>query len=272
MAAAEGSALTGVAWSAAPDAAPAGWTVITGTVEGTPANLGKGFGNKGGGYLCVSTGGAQASPGSVVTDVQVLSDRTPHPPRLHPRPRVPGVPSRRLPEKTGVREAAAGGRGRGGCDRAEGDREEQDAARVPQNRGMGPPEYLKIGYETPLNTPKWDVGPPKYLEIGSPMSIKRESPYDASGIYGLSAMDGVPFTLHPKFEAKLNSGTNALLADLSVKSLADIDREVTGSSGAAKRVIPLIISSPLINCGRLQYNYTFVVERTAAARLPPGVS
>ncbi|KAK2512025.1 hypothetical protein Q9966_016497 [Columba livia] len=137
MAAAEGSALTGVAWSAAPDAAPAGWTVITGTVEGTPANLGKGFGNKGGGFLCVSTGGAQASPGSVVTDVQVLSDRTPHPPRLHPRPRVPGVPSRRLPEKTGVREAAAGGRGRDGCDRAEGDREEQDPARVPQNRGNG---------------------------------------------------------------------------------------------------------------------------------------
>ncbi|PKK18310.1 multivesicular body subunit 12A [Columba livia] len=58
-------------------------------------------------------------------------------------------------------------------------------------------------------------------------------------------MDGVPFALHPKFEAKLNSGTNALVADLSVKSLADIDRE---------------------------YNYTFVVERTAAARLPPGVS
>ncbi|XP_064899963.1 multivesicular body subunit 12A isoform X4 [Columba livia] len=92
MAAAEGSALTGVAWSAAPDAAPAGWTVITGTVEGTPANLGKGFGNKGGGFLCVSTGGAQASPGSVVTDVQVLSDRTPHPPGYT---RVPEFPESR---------------------------------------------------------------------------------------------------------------------------------------------------------------------------------
>ncbi|XP_064899961.1 multivesicular body subunit 12A isoform X2 [Columba livia] len=91
MAAAEGSALTGVAWSAAPDAAPAGWT-ITGTVEGTPANLGKGFGNKGGGFLCVSTGGAQASPGSVVTDVQVLSDRTPHPPGYT---RVPEFPESR---------------------------------------------------------------------------------------------------------------------------------------------------------------------------------
>ncbi|NXJ86396.1 MB12A protein, partial [Trogon melanurus] len=68
--------LTGVGWAAAPDAAPAGWTVITATVEGAAAQLGKGFGHKGGGYLCVSTGGAQ---GSVVTDVQVLSERSPQP-------------------------------------------------------------------------------------------------------------------------------------------------------------------------------------------------
>ncbi|NXW08785.1 MB12A protein, partial [Fregetta grallaria] len=79
-------------------------------------------------------------------------------------------------------------------------------------------------------------------------SIKRasqhESLYDNSNIYGLSAMDGVPFTLHPKFESKLRSGSNAILADLNVKSLADIEKE---------------------------YNYAFVVERTAAARLPPSV-
>ncbi|KAF1403849.1 Multivesicular body subunit 12A, partial [Spheniscus magellanicus] len=58
------------------------------------------------------------------------------------------------------------------------------------------------------------------------------------------AMDGVPFTLHPKFESKLSSGSNAILADLNIKSLADIEEE---------------------------YNYAFVVERTAAARLPPSV-
>ncbi|KAF1421278.1 Multivesicular body subunit 12A, partial [Spheniscus humboldti] len=58
------------------------------------------------------------------------------------------------------------------------------------------------------------------------------------------AMDGVPFTLHPKFESKLSSGSNAILADLNIKSLADIEEE---------------------------YNYAFVIERTAAARLPPSV-
>ncbi|KFQ68889.1 Multivesicular body subunit 12A, partial [Phaethon lepturus] len=82
----------------------------------------------------------------------------------------------------------------------------------------------------------------------APCSIRRasqhESRYDTSSIYGLSAMDGVPFTLHPKFERKLSSGSNAILADLTVKSLADIEKE---------------------------YNYAFVVERTAAARLPPSI-
>ncbi|NWI69194.1 MB12A protein, partial [Todus mexicanus] len=84
--------LRGVALAAAPDAAPAGWTVISSTVEGAAANLGKGFGHKGGGFLCVSTGGAQAPPGSVVTDIQVLSDRSPQPAGYN---RVPEFPEPR---------------------------------------------------------------------------------------------------------------------------------------------------------------------------------
>ncbi|KQL59573.1 kinetochore-associated protein DSN1 [Amazona aestiva] len=93
---------------------------------------------------------------------------------------------------------------------------------------------------------------PYYTKAGAPAapcSIKRaasqhEALYDTSNIYGLSAMDGVPFTLHPKFDTRLSSGSNALLTDLNVKSLADIEAE---------------------------YNYAFVVEKTAAARLPPSV-
>ncbi|KFR04358.1 Multivesicular body subunit 12A, partial [Nipponia nippon] len=73
---------------------------------------------------------------------------------------------------------------------------------------------------------------------------QHESLYDTSNIYGLSAMDGVPFALHPRFESKLAPGSNAILSDLNVKSLADIEKE---------------------------YNYAFVVERTAAARLPPSI-
>ncbi|XP_010017053.1 PREDICTED: multivesicular body subunit 12A, partial [Nestor notabilis] len=89
---------------------------------------------------------------------------------------------------------------------------------------------------------------PDYGVPATRCSIKRaasqhEALYDTN-IYGLSAMDGVPFTLHPKFDTRLSSGSNALLTELNVKSLADIEAE---------------------------YNYAFVVERTAAARLPPSV-
>ncbi|XP_009959514.1 PREDICTED: multivesicular body subunit 12A, partial [Leptosomus discolor] len=85
---------------------------------------------------------------------------------------------------------------------------------------------------------------PPQQSPGARRSIKRASQHDATNTSSLSAMDGVPFTLHPRFESKLSWGSNAILADLNVKSLADIEEE---------------------------YNYAFVVERTAAARLPPGV-
>ncbi|XP_055649142.1 multivesicular body subunit 12A isoform X2 [Falco peregrinus] len=211
--------LTGVGWAAAPEAAPAGWTAITVTVEGAAANLGKGFGHKGGGYLCVSGGGAQAAPGPVVTDVQVLSDRSPQPTGYT---RAPEFPEPRI-----------------GVSRKK---------RV----------YVKLVPLDAAETAVFDIqlsskskALPHYMKIGSPAarcSIKRASQhpslYDTSNIYGLSAMDGVPFTLHPKFESRLISGTNVFLTDLNVKSLADIEKE---------------------------YNYAFVVERTAAARLPPSI-
>ncbi|XP_058419666.1 multivesicular body subunit 12A isoform X2 [Diceros bicornis minor] len=84
--------------------------------------------------------------------------------------------------------------------------------------------------------------------LGSRASTLRRSDsiYEASSLYGISAMDGVPFTLHPRFEGK-SCGPLAFsaFADLTIKSLADIEEE---------------------------YNYGFVVEKTAAARLPPSVS
>ncbi|XP_063175006.1 multivesicular body subunit 12A [Chroicocephalus ridibundus] len=263
MAAAE-TPLTGVAWAAAPEALPAGWTAITVTVEGAAANLGKGFGHKSGGYLCVSTGGGQAAAGPVVTDVVVLSDRSPQPPGYtrapeFPEPRTGISRKKRLYVKLSPVDAA--------------ETAVVDVQLSAKSKAL--PQYMKIGEmgnfaiwckkgpvlkRSPPPVPK-----PRSISAGlrhlslqasdsdqkSPparCSIKRaaqhEALYDASNVYGLSAMDGVPFTLHPKFESKLSSGSNAILADLNVKSLADIERE---------------------------YNYAFVVERTAAARLPPGV-
>ncbi|XP_075581273.1 multivesicular body subunit 12A [Pelecanus crispus] len=250
MAAAEQTPLTGVAWAAAPEAAPAGWTVITVTVEGAAANLGKGFGHKGGAYLCVSTGGAQAGP--VVTDVQVLSDRSPQPAGYtraaeFPEPRPAVSRKKRLYVKLLPPDAA--------------ETAVFDIKLSSKSKAL--PHYMKIGEmggfaiwckKGPVLKPSPPPIPKRQLSLQPPdsdqkspaarCSIKRASQHEPSNIYGLSAMDGVPFTLHPKFERKLSSGSNTILADLNVKSLADIEKE---------------------------YNYTFVVERTAAARLPPSI-
>ncbi|XP_074990431.1 multivesicular body subunit 12A [Calonectris borealis] len=264
MAAAEETPLTGVAWAAAPEAAPAGWTVITVTVEGAAANLGKGFGHKGGGYLCVSTGGAQAVPGPVVTDVQVLSDRSPQPAGYTRAPEFP-EPRNAVSRKKRVYVKLLP------LDTAE--TAVFDIKLSSKSKAL--PHYMKIGEmgsfaiwckkgpvlkpsPPPVPKPRTISAGLKQLSLQPPDSDHRspvarcstkrasqhESLYDTSNIYGLSAMDGVPFTLHPKFESKLSSGSNAIFADLNVKSLADIEKE---------------------------YNYAFVVERTAAARLPPSV-
>ncbi|XP_071583124.1 multivesicular body subunit 12A isoform X2 [Heliangelus exortis] len=275
MAAAE-APLSGVGWAATPEAAPAGWTPITVTVEGAAANLGKGFGQRSGGYICVKNrrraGGhrgeglvpvpvpvlsscpLQAAP--VVTDVQVLSDRSPQPPGYTRAPEFPEPRSRkkRLYIQVVPRAAAT---------TAVCDLKLSSKTKIL-------PHYMKIGEmgnfaiwckkgEVPKPSPP-PIPRPRTISTGmrqlllhppdpgSPLprcsiqgAPQHESP---STIYGLSAMDGVPFTLHPKFEPKLSPSAHALLADLTVKSFADIEKE---------------------------YNYAFVVERTAAARLPPGL-
>ncbi|KAK1342525.1 hypothetical protein QTO34_015290 [Cnephaeus nilssonii] len=100
----------------------------------------------------------------------------------------------------------------------------------------------------PITTSKGGLPEGTLSRLSSRASTLRRSDsiYEASNLYGISAMDGVPFTLHPRFEGK-SCGPLAFsaFADLTIKSLADIEEE---------------------------YNYGFVVEKTAAARLPPSVS
>uniref|UniRef100_A0A8C6WDD8 Multivesicular body subunit 12A n=1 Tax=Nannospalax galili TaxID=1026970 RepID=A0A8C6WDD8_NANGA len=107
-----------------------------------------------------------------------------------------------------------------------------------------------------LDPPSKNSLPERTLSrLGSRASTLRrnDSIYEASSLYGISAMDGVPFTLHPRFEGKNSCLALTLpvcqafsaFGDLTIKSLADIEKE---------------------------YSYGFVVEKTAAARLPPSVS
>lgn len=261
----EAAPLSGVGWAAGPESAPAGWSVITTSVEGSAANLGKGFGHKGG-YLCVSTA-APGSAGPVVTDVQVLSDRNPQPAGYSRAPEFPEPRSgvsrkKRLYVRLQPRGAA--------------ETAVFDIKLSGKSRAV--PQYMKIGEigsfaiwckkgalpqcsPPPVPKPRTVSLGLKQLSLadseqqapGKPVAQSgsrhasftlHNSADDGSSIYNLSAMDGVPFTLHPKFERSPKSDSSAILTDLTVKSLADIEKE---------------------------YNYTFVVERTAAARLPPSI-
>ncbi|XP_070683873.1 multivesicular body subunit 12A [Pempheris klunzingeri] len=67
-----------------------------------------------------------------------------------------------------------------------------------------------------------------------------------SSIQGITALDGVPFSLHPKFDIQANGTTqlNTQLNNIRIKSLQDIENE---------------------------YNYTFAVEESAAKRTRPSV-
>ncbi|XP_048145772.1 multivesicular body subunit 12A isoform X2 [Corvus hawaiiensis] len=123
-AAAAPAPLTGVGWAGGAEAVPPGWTAITVTAEGAPACLGKGFGHRGGGggwYLCFSRGGAQAAEGPVVTDVLVLSERSPQPPGYSRAPEFPesrgpvSVSRYRCPVPPVSRRRAGAGAGVGGC-------------------------------------------------------------------------------------------------------------------------------------------------------------
>ncbi|XP_029773050.1 multivesicular body subunit 12A isoform X1 [Suricata suricatta] len=118
---------------------------------------------------------------------------------------------------------------------------------VPKPRALSR-DMRGLSLDPPAQPGKGGLPERTLSRVGSRASTLRRSDsiYEASNLYGISAMDGVPFTLHPRFEGK-SCGPLAFsaFADLTIKSLADIEEE---------------------------YNYGFVVEKTAAARLPPSVS
>ncbi|XP_037674404.1 multivesicular body subunit 12A [Choloepus didactylus] len=267
--AADAGPLVGLAWSSASAPPPRGYSAVSCTVEGAPASFGKSFAQKSGYFLCLSVLDSLEDPQEkVVVDVQVLVDRSPLPPGfsavcdpLDPKASVSkkkrlcvklvplgaadkAVVDVRLSGKTKTVPGYLRVGDMGGfsiwCKKAQAPR---PAPRPPglsrdlQGLSLGPSDQPRGGsLERTLSRP------------GSRAhSLRRgDSIYEASSLYGISAMDGVPFALHPRFEGKSCSPLAfSLSADLNIKSLADIEEE---------------------------YNYGFVVEKTAAARLPPSIA
>nr|XP_048688131.1 multivesicular body subunit 12A isoform X1 [Caretta caretta] len=270
----EQSPLTGVAWASGASAAPAGWTAITSTLEGATASFGKGFGQKSGYVLCItSTVASETSPGNVVADVLILSEKTPLPTgylyiREFLEPKTSISKKKRICVKLVPLGAAdlvvfdimlSGKSKVVPCYMKIGEissfavwcKKGQllKPKPLPKPRNISPAMKGLSLETTDLDNKKTEFSSEKSLtRVGSKhVSMKRDdSIYDTSNLYGISAMDGVPFALHPKFESSITSGTDAfsIFTNLNIKSLADIEKE---------------------------YDYAFVVERTAAARLPPSI-
>ncbi|XP_055975787.1 multivesicular body subunit 12A isoform X1 [Sorex fumeus] len=263
--------LTGLVWSSASAAPPRGFSAISSTVEAAPAAFGRSFAQKPGYFLCLSALGNLENPQeNVVTEIRVLVDRSPLPPGFAPvcdpldskasiskkkrlcMKQVPlsaaetVVVDVRLSGKTktvpGYHRVGDMGGFAIWCKTAKAPRP------VPKPRALNK-EMQGLSLDTPsLPSSKASGQAPTLSRLSSRASTLRrnDSIYDASNLYGISAMDGVPFTLHPRFEGR-TCGSLAFsnFGNLTIKSLADIEEE---------------------------YNYGFVVEKTAAARLPPSVT
>ncbi|KAK7160973.1 hypothetical protein R3I94_003827 [Phoxinus phoxinus] len=269
--------ITAVAWASNSTTCPSHFNLIGQTEDGGSANFIRGFAMKSGYFLCYTK---DLSGGMVVADVLLKSDKESIPPGYcyipeYLEPKASVTKKKRIcvqivpvgsvamvvldlkltaKNKTMVQQYTCLGDMNGfvvWCLKG------QFSSPAPQAKprsvsldlrslsldGPGPP--LPLTPSNPHNIP------PKVSRRRSKLDMSKptEGVYDSgnhSNIYGITAMDGVPFTLHPKFEAQSNTKVSVItLSDIRIKSVQDIENE---------------------------YNYTFAVEEQAAKRLRPSVS
>lgn len=266
--------ITALAWASNSSTCPSHFSLINQTEEGGSANFSRGFGLKSGYYLCYSR---DLSGGMVVTDVQVISDKEtiPHgycyiPEYLEHKASV-GKKKRicvrivpvgsvttavlelrlTIKNRTMLQQYTCLGDMNGfvvwclkgpispPAPQAKPRRVSLEMHNLSID-GTGPPQPLK-----PSNFP---AGPSKVsrrrtnLDSNKSMDGVCDSG-NHSNIYGITAMDGVPFSLHPKFESQSNTQVSvSTLGDVRIKSVQDIENE---------------------------YNYTFTVEEQAAKIIRP---
>ncbi|KAM6971829.1 multivesicular body subunit 12A [Aplochiton taeniatus] len=261
--------VTAACWTSNSSTCPKDYTVISITEDGAAANFSRGFAMKSGYFLCYSK---NLSGGMVVSDVQVISDKEaiPHgycyiPEHLEPKASVSKkkrVCVRMVPVgsvDTAVLDIKLTAKSKMMLQHytCVGDmhgyvmwcRKGQFSSPTPQVKPRrvsldihklsldqpAPPLPLRPSNAPPL--------PPGKLSIRRGILQSKDTvdtAADASHIYGITAIDGVPFILHPKFEIKSNGLTvSNTLNNIQIKSLQDIENE---------------------------YSYTFTVEESAAKR------
>lgn len=258
--------LTSLAWTSGQSTCPKDHIIIAATNEGASANFLKGFNQRSALYLCYSS--VPETIEQVITEVVLQSEKSALPVGfafigefLDPKVTVPK--KKRLCVKLSPVNTA--------------DSAVSDLKLTVKSKQLGPP-YTRIGdmsglalwckkvpvsFQKPTPKPRnitsgirglsFDNGIPPQTNsaihipapVAGPKSYVRspqsEHPLYESNVYGVSAIDGIPFTIHPMFESKISEPAINFsnFQDLRIKTLAEIENE---------------------------YDYGFVVERSACTR------
>uniref|UniRef100_A0AAZ1XFL8 MABP domain-containing protein n=1 Tax=Oreochromis aureus TaxID=47969 RepID=A0AAZ1XFL8_OREAU len=247
--------VTAVAWASNSGTCPKDFTLISLTEDGASANFTRTFGMKSGYYLCYSK---DSAGGMVVSDIRILSDKDSLPhgycfiaEHLEPKATVSKkkrVCVRIVPVgsvETAVLDIKLTAKSKMMLQHYTflGDihgyvlwyRKGYFSKPTPQAKPRSvsldirqlsleqpsPPLPLR-----PSNPPPPQLPPSRLSNRRHTLQTKDELDKPADGsIHGITALDGVPFSLHPKFETQANE-TNSDL-NIPIKSLQDIENEVS---------------------------------------------
>lgn len=267
--------ITAVAWTSNSSTCPRDFSLISITEDGAAANFTRSFAMKAGYYLCYSK---ESAGGMVVSDIQLITDKESIPhgccyiaEHLEPRANV----SKK--KRVCVRLVPVGSVDSAVLDikltakskmmlqhyTYVGDingyvlwcRKGYFTSAVPQVKPRSMTldlRGLSLDQPSALQPLRPSNPPPRQAPHSNKLSQRRHSlhkddldkPADCS-IQGITALDGVPFSLHPKFDVEPNStNLNSQINHIRIKSVKDIENE---------------------------YNYTFAVEESAAKRIRPSL-
>ncbi|CAN9510082.1 unnamed protein product [Ophioblennius macclurei] len=268
--------ITGVAWTSNTGTCPKDFTLISITEEGASANFTRSFGMKSGYYLCYSK---DLSGGMAVSDIQIISEKDSIPHGYcyiaeHLEPKTTVSKKKRLCVRivpvgsvdTAVLDIKLTAKSKMMLQYYTyvGDihgyvlwcRKGLFTSPAPQAKPRRVSLDLRtLALEQPTAPLRPSNPPPplphaRFTQRRSSLPNTDNSnnkPADSS-LQGITALDGVPFSLHPKYDIQANGmgpQLNSQINNIRIKSLQDVENE---------------------------YNYTFAVEEFAAKRTRPTVT
>ncbi|KAK0148828.1 Multivesicular body subunit 12A [Merluccius polli] len=267
------SPVTGLAWTSNSSTCPKDFSLITITEDGAAANFTRSFAMRSGYYLCYSK---EQSGGVVLSDVRILSEKDAIPHGYcfiteHLEPKVSVSKRKRICVRmvpigsvdTAVLDIKVTAKSKMMLQHytCVGDihgyviwcKTGQFTNPMPQAKPrrvsldlhrLSLDQSNPLPYLTPSNPPPQPPGKISMRRNNLPHFHVDKAADNSLPV--TTAIDGVPFTLHPKydFQTSKNLQLNSQLDDICIKSLQDIENE---------------------------YNYTFAVEEHAAKRTRPSV-